>query len=143
MDGGLVRVMVVDDQRPFRVAAAAVISRMPDFELVGQAETGEDAVEAIGCLCPDLVLMDVRLPGISGIEAAGRVAATTSRSVVVLCSTYARDDLPFPLDTPGSPATCTRRSCAPARCASSGSSSARRRAPAGRPRPPRPRLTWW
>jgi DNA-binding NarL/FixJ family response regulator len=101
MDGGLVRVMVVDDQRPFRAAAAAVISRMPDFELVGQAETGEDAVEAIGCLCPDLVLMDVRLPGISGIEAAGRVAATMSRSVVVLCSTYARDDLPFPLDTPG------------------------------------------
>ncbi len=99
--GLLVRVLVVDDQRPFRMAAAAVLKRMPDFELVGQSETGEDAVAAAEALRPDLVLMDVRLPGISGIEAAGRVAATTPSSVVVLCSTYARDDLPFGLDAPG------------------------------------------
>lgn len=96
-----VRVLVVDDQRPFRVAAAAVIARMPDFELVGQAETGEDATLVVATLRPDLVLMDVRLPGISGIEAAGRVAAVLPTTVVVLCSTYARADLPFGLDAPG------------------------------------------
>lgn len=100
------RVMVVDDQRPFRVAAAAVLARMVDFELVGQAETGEDALVAAVTLRPDLVLMDVRLPGISGIEAAGLVAAGLDAAglpapVVVLCSTYARDDLPFELDAPG------------------------------------------
>lgn len=101
MDGPRVRVLVVDDQRPFRMAAAAVLARMPDFELVGQAETGEEGVAAAAALRPDLVLMDVRLPGISGIEAAEQVAARASASVVVLCSTYARDDLPFPLDAPG------------------------------------------
>jgi DNA-binding NarL/FixJ family response regulator len=101
MDGPPVRVMVVDDQRPFRVAAAAVLARMCDFELVGQAETGEDATAAAAALRPDLVLMDVRLPGISGIEAAGLVVATLPAAVVVLCSTYARDDLPFELDAPG------------------------------------------
>ena len=101
MGGAVVRVLVVDDQRPFRTAAAAVLKRMPDFELVGESETGEDAVVAAGVLRPDLVLMDVRLPGISGIEAACLVTAATPASVVVLCSTYARDDLPFRIDEPG------------------------------------------
>ena len=63
-----VRVLVVDDQRPFRVAASAVLRRMPDFTLVGEAETGEDGVRAAAELRPDLVLMDVCLPGIDGVE---------------------------------------------------------------------------
>ena len=101
MGGTVVRVLVVDDQRPFRTAAAAVLKRMADFELVGESETGEDAVVAARALQPDLVLMDVKLPGISGIEAAGLVTAATPESLVVLCSTYARDDLPFRIDEPG------------------------------------------
>ena len=95
------RLMVVDDQRPFRVAAARVAARTPGFELVGEAETGEDGVTAATALRPDLVLMDVQLPGISGIEAAAQVACAVPDAVVVLCSTYRRDDLPFPLDSPG------------------------------------------
>ncbi|SHK03824.1 Response regulator receiver domain-containing protein [Pseudonocardia thermophila] len=102
MTGGTtVRLMVVDDQRPFRMAAARVAARTPGFELVGQAETGEDALAAAPDLQPDLVLMDVQLPGISGIEAASRMADVAPAAVVVLCSTYRRDDLPFPLDSPG------------------------------------------
>ena len=101
MTGPSVRVLVVDDQRPFRAAAAAVLNRMPDFELVGLAETGEEAVGAARELRPDLVLMDVRLPGISGIEAAAQVAESVPAAVVVLCSTYARADLPFRIDQPG------------------------------------------
>lgn len=101
MGGDRVRVLVVDDQAPFRRAAAAVLRRMPDFELVGEAETGEDAVTAAAGLRPDLVLMDVRLPGITGVEAAGLVAGALPGAVVVLCSTYAREDLPFGLDEPG------------------------------------------
>lgn len=99
--GNNVRLMVVDDQRPFRVAAARVAARTPGFELVGQAETGEDAVATATELQPDLVLMDVQLPGISGIEAAGLVAGAVPGTVVVLCSTYRRDDLPFSIDSPG------------------------------------------
>lgn len=102
MSGGTnVRLMVVDDQRPFRVAAALVAARTQGFELVGQAETGEDAVATAAALRPDLVLMDVQLPGISGIEAAELVAGAVPDAVVVLCSTYRRDDLPFPIDSPG------------------------------------------
>ncbi|HVL84457.1 MAG TPA: response regulator transcription factor [Mycobacteriales bacterium] len=96
-----VRVLVVDDQRPFRAVAAAVLTRMPGFELVGHAETGEDAVALAPVLRPDLVLMDVRLPGISGVEAAGQVAALLPRAVVLLCSSCSREDLGIDSDLPG------------------------------------------
>ncbi|GAA3222795.1 hypothetical protein GCM10017691_09230 [Pseudonocardia petroleophila] len=96
-----VRVLVVDDQRPFRLAAAAVLARTPGFLLVGEAGTGEEAVTLAATLHPDLVLLDVRLPGISGVEAAARIAQHAPRTVVVLCSSYARADLPFPVDSPG------------------------------------------
>jgi DNA-binding NarL/FixJ family response regulator len=94
-------VLVVDDQRPFRAVAAAVLQRMPDFALAGEAETGEDGVRAAAALRPDLILMDVRLPGIDGVEAAGQIHATSPASVVVLCSSYALADLPVRLDEPG------------------------------------------
>ena len=67
-----VRVLVVDDQRPFRVAASAVLRRTPGFELVGEAASGEEAVEQVAALAPDLVLMDITMPGIGGVEATRR-----------------------------------------------------------------------
>ena len=96
-----VRVLVVDDQRPFRAVASAVLRRMPDFTLVGEAENGEDGIRAAAELRPDLVLMDVCLPGINGVAAAGRIHAETPTSVVVLCSSYAREDLSITLHEPG------------------------------------------
>ena len=87
-----VRVLVVDDQPPFRAAAAAVVELTDDFELVGEVETGEAAVEAARELGPDLVLMDVNLPGINGLEATRQIldnAASEGAPVVVLVlSTY-------------------------------------------------------
>ena len=87
-----VHVLVVDDQAPFRMAAAAVVEMTDDFELVGEVETGEAAVTAAGELRPDLVLMDVNLPGINGLEATRQIlhnAANGGPPVVVLVlSTY-------------------------------------------------------
>ena len=88
-----VRVLVVDDQAPFRMAAAAVVEATDDFELVGEVETGEAAVTAAQELLPDLVLMDVNLPGINGLEATRQIldhaAASGGTPVVVLVlSTY-------------------------------------------------------
>ena len=87
-----VRVLVVDDQAPFRMAAAAVVDATDDFELVGEVETGEAAVTAAQQLRPDLVLMDVNLPGINGLEATRQIlenAALGGAPVVVLVlSTY-------------------------------------------------------
>jgi two-component system, NarL family, invasion response regulator UvrY len=86
--------LIVDDQAPFRRAAAAVISATPGFEVVGEADTGELAVELAAELRPELVLMDINMPGISGIEAARRIIRDRPGIVVVLLSTYAADDLP-------------------------------------------------
>ena len=87
-----VQVLLVDDQAAFRRAAARVLARLPGFEMVGEAETGEASVEAARRLLPDLVLMDIHLSGIDGLEATRRILAdatgTTWRPVVFLLSTY-------------------------------------------------------
>lgn len=87
-----VRVVIVDDQEPFRRAGAAVIGAMDDFELVGVAENGEDSVELARTLTPDLVLMDVNLPGMNGLEAARLLHGLDPAPVVVLLSTYDQSD---------------------------------------------------
>jgi DNA-binding NarL/FixJ family response regulator len=89
-----VRVLVVDDQAPFRRAAQAVLLMTDGFESVAEAETGEDAVEAVGRLHPDLVLMDINMPGINGIEATRQIMAASPDTFVILLSTYNADDLP-------------------------------------------------
>ena len=89
-----VRVLTVDDQRPFRVAAAAVVRRTPGFELVGEAASGEEALVAVAELAPDLVLMDINMPGMSGIAATRAITAAAQSPVVFLCSTYQAADLP-------------------------------------------------
>ena len=68
-----IRVLIVDDLEPFRSAARAVIQATPGFEVVGEVATGEASVETARALRPDLVLMDVNLPGIGGAEATRRV----------------------------------------------------------------------
>lgn len=89
----LVRVVIVDDQKPFRMAARDVIELTGGFEVVGEAETGEDSVELVKQLEPDLVLMDLNLPGIDGLEATKRIRADGPRHVVVLMvSTYEAEE---------------------------------------------------
>ena len=83
-----VKVLIVDDQEPFRQAARMVVDVTDGFEVVGEAETGEAGVEAARELRPDLVLMDVNLPGIEGREATRRILAERPEVVVVLVSTY-------------------------------------------------------
>ena len=88
-----VRVLIVDDQEPFRLAARTVVEITDGFEVAGEAETGEAAVEAARELRPDLVLMDVNLPGIDGMEATRRILEDTGdRVVVLMLSTYEADE---------------------------------------------------
>lgn len=88
-----VRVVVVDDQAPFRRAARSCLRAMGGFHLVGEASSGEDAVALVHELCPDVVLMDVSMPGMGGIEAARSIAAAHPRTLTVLLSTYGREEL--------------------------------------------------
>ena len=70
-----VRVLIVDDQAPFREVARTVVELTDGFEVVGEVETGEDSVNSARDLRPDLVLMDVNLPGISGLDATRQILA--------------------------------------------------------------------
>ena len=89
-----VSVLVVDDQAPFRLAARAVLSRTEGFQLVGEAATGEEAIEKAAELRPSLVLMDINMPGINGIAATRAIVDALPSTVVFLCSTYTQSDLP-------------------------------------------------
>lgn len=83
-----VRVLIVDDQESFRAVARTVVELTAGFEVVGEATTGEDSVARARMLHPDLVLMDVNLPGMSGLEAATRILAEPTPPVVLVLSTY-------------------------------------------------------
>jgi DNA-binding NarL/FixJ family response regulator len=87
----VVRVLVVDDQVPFLRAMTSVVEETHGFEVVGQASSGEGALVVAAELLPDLVLMDVNLPGIDGLEATRRLRAGVSPPVVLLLSTYDED----------------------------------------------------
>jgi DNA-binding NarL/FixJ family response regulator len=84
-----VRVLIVDDQKPFRQAARMVVEATEGFEVVGESETGEESIELAKALNPDLILMDVNLPGINGLEATKRILESSRDKVIVLLlSTY-------------------------------------------------------
>jgi DNA-binding NarL/FixJ family response regulator len=89
-----VSVMIVDDQLPFRAVARTVIGLTSGFVVAAEAESGEDAVTVAAEQQPDLVLMDINLPGINGIEATRRILAARPEVVVILLSTYSETDLP-------------------------------------------------
>jgi DNA-binding NarL/FixJ family response regulator len=89
-----VPVLIVDDQAPFRRAAHLVITATDGFTVVGEAESGEAAVEMVDALEPGLVLMDINLPGINGIEATRQITHAHPKVVVMLLSTYQAADVP-------------------------------------------------
>ena len=99
-----VGVLIVDDHEPFRAVARALVERIPGWKVIGEVDTGEKALVAAVKCRPDLILMDIHLPGISGIEATRRIIAETPTVIVSLVSTYAAVDLPA--DTANCGAAC-------------------------------------
>ena len=86
MTGRTIRVVTVDDQAPFREAARVLVDGTPGFELVGESAGGEAALDLVRDRDPDMVVIDVRMPGIDGIEVANRLSAEDSTRVLVLAT---------------------------------------------------------
>jgi two-component system invasion response regulator UvrY len=97
-------VLIVDDQPPFLRAVRALLETGRRFDVVGEATSGEEALELTLRLRPQLVLMDVRLPGLTGIQTSRRIVAQFPSTVVVLVSTHRRADLPPGLEDCGAAA---------------------------------------
>jgi DNA-binding NarL/FixJ family response regulator len=108
-----VSVMIVDDQAPFRAAARAVVSRIGGFELVAEVASGEEAVAVAAELRPDLVLMDINMGELDGIEATRLIVETAPDIRVVLVSTYGLDDLPASARTSGAVAYVNKDELSP------------------------------
>ena len=79
--------LIVDDHPYFRSAARDVIGMLPGFRTLAEASSGREAIAAVDELRPDLVLLDVRMPDVDGIRAAGKITAEHPETVVVLIST--------------------------------------------------------
>jgi DNA-binding NarL/FixJ family response regulator len=97
--GATVRVLVADDSTAFRSVARQVIELSPGFELAATAATGEEAIAASERVHPDLVLMDVRMPGMGGVKAAEEIASREPGVRVVLISGGLREDVPGASET--------------------------------------------
>ena len=82
-----VRLMTVDDQPHFHAAAQEIVAQTPGFELVGESPDGPAALDAAARLDPDMVIVDVRMPGMDGMELADRLRAADRTRVVVLATT--------------------------------------------------------
>lgn len=89
------RVLLVDDHALIRTGNALVIEATDDLEVVGEASTGEEAVALAASVRPDVVLMDVRMPGMGGIEATRRVTAANEATRVIVLTTFDLDEYAY------------------------------------------------
>jgi DNA-binding NarL/FixJ family response regulator len=91
----VVRVLVVDDHPVFRTGMVTILAELPDITAVGEASDGPSAIEATGALRPDIVLMDLRMPGMSGLEATKRITTKHPEVAVVVLTMDEDDDSVF------------------------------------------------
>jgi two-component system response regulator DevR len=89
------RILLVDDHEVVRLGLKSLLERYPQFEVVGEAASGREAVEQTGLLRPDVVVMDIRLPGTSGIEACEEIVTRYPGTRVIMLTSYAEDEMLF------------------------------------------------
>ena len=90
-----IRVLIVDDHQLVRRGLRAVLAVEPDLEIVGEASTGEQAVQLVKDIAPDVVLMDLQLPDFSGIEATRQIVDEGSRASILVLTLFDDDDSVF------------------------------------------------
>ncbi|MET9546915.1 response regulator transcription factor [Streptomyces sp. NPDC006627] len=87
-----IRVLIADDQMMVREGFSVLLNAMPDIEVVGEAVNGRQAVERVRELAPDVVLMDIRMPEMNGIEATREIVASDGASKVLVLTTFDLDE---------------------------------------------------
>jgi DNA-binding NarL/FixJ family response regulator len=88
----MIRVLVADDQSLVRAGFRMILKAEPDIEVVGEAGDGREAIARAGSLAPDVVLMDIRMPGVDGIEATRGITAREHAPRVLVLTTFDRDE---------------------------------------------------
>ncbi|MBO0898967.1 response regulator transcription factor [Cellulomonas sp. zg-ZUI222] len=91
----MIRVLLVDDQALIRMGFRMLIDSSDDLEVVGEAQDGQSAIEQVTALRPDVVLMDVRMPGVDGIAATERIVAAHPDTRVLVLTTFDLDEYAF------------------------------------------------
>jgi DNA-binding NarL/FixJ family response regulator len=91
----MTRILLVDDQSLVRMGFRLVLESAPDLEVVGEAADGRTAIDQVAALRPDVVLMDVRMPGVDGIEATRRIVAEHPAVRVLILTTFDVDEHAF------------------------------------------------
>jgi DNA-binding NarL/FixJ family response regulator len=90
-----IRILIVDDQSLFREAPRTLLGACPDFEVVGDAANGDEAIRMTMQLNPDIVLMDLRMPGTDGVAATKKITQTTKKVKVIVLTTFDDDENVF------------------------------------------------
>jgi len=90
-----IRVVVTDDHPMFRFGMAALLGSVGDIEVVGEAGSGDEAVALVETLQPDVILMDLTMPGMGGIEATRRIVATAPAIAILVVTMVDEDDAVF------------------------------------------------
>ncbi len=90
-----IRVLLVDDQNLIRLGMRMVLESQPGIEVVGEAGDGREAIDTVARLHPDVVLMDVRMPGLDGIEATRAIVAANPASRIIILTTFDLDEYAF------------------------------------------------
>ena len=91
-----ITVLIVDDHEVVRQGLRAYLEAQPDIVVIGEASNGDEAVEAAAEYLPDVMLLDLVMSGMGGVEAARRVKSTTPRTQIVVLTSYLQDDFIFP-----------------------------------------------
>lgn len=89
------RILLVDDHEVVRLGLKSLLEHHPQFEVVGEAGTGREAVDQVSRLHPEVVVMDIRLPGSSGIEACQEITTQFPKTRVIMLTSYAEDEMLF------------------------------------------------